>query len=68
LTLAVSKRLKKDFSHPLEMTNKNSEPVISNEERDLSELHHYRFFAVAEFYSIVGSAAQPTVPAVWFRL
>jgi hypothetical protein len=37
----VGKRLEKDFSHPLEMTNKNSEPVISNEERDLSELHHY---------------------------
>jgi hypothetical protein len=33
--------MEKDFSHPLEMTNKNSESVISNEERDLSELHHY---------------------------
>jgi hypothetical protein len=42
--------MEKDFSHPLEMTNKNSEPVISNPfgilrvnfERDLSELHYYR--------------------------
>jgi hypothetical protein len=32
-------RVGKDFSHPLEMTNKIADPVISNEVRDLSELN-----------------------------
>ena len=35
------KTIGKDFSYPLEMTNK-IEPVISNEARDLSELYHYQ--------------------------
>jgi hypothetical protein len=39
--------MEKDFSHPPEMTNKNSESVISKKERDLSELHHYQKVAAA---------------------
>jgi hypothetical protein len=32
--------LEKDFSHSLEMTKQNSESVISNDVKDLSELNH----------------------------